>query len=177
VETSQARHGGLLKRHRGAGEAQRAKRWLQIHAAHVADTQNNRIRWIKFGEATIETVAGGGNGCAANTNPPYDGCPATDAVLDHPAGVASGSLIGADTGNEMVRAIDPDYGQPVGRFSGTTGCAKGPRLLRHGAVDLASASYSTGAHRTAAGIRRRDEADHRRRGADDSGSGVFSHWE
>ena len=94
-------------------------------AVYVADTQNDRIRRIGFGGAVIATIAGGGSGCPANSTPPYDGCPATDAVLDKPAGFAVGSCIGSDTDNETIRKIDCATGLPVGGFTGATGCTYG----------------------------------------------------
>jgi len=94
-------------------------------AVYVADTQNDRIRRIGFGDAVIATIAGGGSGCPANSTPPYDGCPATDAVLDKPAGFAVGSCIGSDTDNETIRKIDCATGLPVGGFTGATGCTYG----------------------------------------------------
>jgi hypothetical protein len=94
-------------------------------AVYVADTLNDRIRRVGWGDATITTIAGGGSGCDANHTPPYDGCPATDAVLDRPAGMATGSCISSDTDNQAVRKIDCATGLPVGGFTGATGCTYG----------------------------------------------------
>jgi hypothetical protein len=94
-------------------------------AVYVADTQNDRIRRVGFGDALINTIAGGGSGCDANHTAPYDGCPATDAILDRPAGMATGSCISSDTDNETIRKIDCATGLPVGGFTGATGCTYG----------------------------------------------------
>ncbi len=102
-------------------------------AVLIADTQNNRLRRVTFGDATITTVAGGGSGCDANQTAPYDGCPATDAVLDHPAGVALGSCQTSDTGSQAIRGIDSCTGLPVGGFTGSTGCTYGTTAT----IDLA----------------------------------------
>jgi len=66
----------------------------------IADTNNDRIRvmnmqaqsivvaGVTIAPGDIETVSGGGSGCAANNQPPYDGCLGGEAVLDSPRGVA-----------------------------------------------------------------------------------------
>ena len=93
----------------------------------VADTQNDRIRRVSFGEATISTFAGGGDGsgCAASHTEPYYGCPATDAILNEPAGVATGSLTFADTGSATLGGVDPITGEPIGSFSNAAACNTG----------------------------------------------------
>jgi trimeric autotransporter adhesin len=96
-------------------------------AVFVADTQNDRIRRVAFGETTINTVAGGGDGsgCAASHTEPYYGCPATDAILNEPAGVATGSLSFSDTGSATLGGVDPITGEPTGSFSNAAGCSGG----------------------------------------------------
>jgi len=92
---------------------------------YVADTQNDRIRRITEGDAIITTVAGGGGGCDANRTPPYDGCSATEAILDHPTGLGIGTLETCNEGDQTCRQIDPVTGLPIGGFTGTTGCTYG----------------------------------------------------
>ena len=88
-------------------------------AVFVADTENNRIRRFGFGEATITTFAGGGSGCVQP-------CPAKDAILDHPAGVAAaGSLVIANTGGATLTDVDPAIGEPVGSFGNSAACNTG----------------------------------------------------
>src|SRR3954454_5626761 len=79
---------------------------------YIADTDNCRIRHKTKGPiadvtvATISTVAG--NGCSSAPAPYGDGGSATDANLDHPAGIAmapTGLLI-SDTGHNRVRLLD-----------------------------------------------------------------------
>ena len=94
-------------------------------AVFVADTQNDRIRRFAFGETVITTFAGGGDGCAANDEEPYYGCPATDAILNHPAGVAVGSLTFSDSGSATLGEVDPYTGEPIGSFSNAAGCTSG----------------------------------------------------
>jgi len=96
-------------------------------AVFVADTQNDRIRRVSFGETTISTVAGGGDGtgCAANHTEPFYGCPATDGILNEPAGVATGSLSFSDTGSATLGGIDPITGEPTGSFSNAAACSGG----------------------------------------------------
>jgi uncharacterized protein (TIGR03437 family) len=71
---------------------------------YIADTGNDRIR--KIANGIITTVAGGGLGCAQQTDTVGDGCPATSALLFSPAGVAvdaAGNLYVADTYNQRIR--------------------------------------------------------------------------
>jgi hypothetical protein len=98
-------------------------------AVFVADTENDRIRRFAFGEAVITTFAGGeggdGGGCEANHTEPYWGCPPTDAKLNHPKGVAPGSLMFSDSGSATLGQIDPYTGEPVQSFSNAAGCTSG----------------------------------------------------
>jgi len=100
-------------------------------AVFFADTQNDRVRRVAFGETTISTVAGGGDGsgCAASHTEPYYGCPATDAILNDPAGVATGSLSFADTGSATLGGVDPVTGEPTGSFSNAASCNTGPATI------------------------------------------------
>jgi hypothetical protein len=94
-------------------------------AVFVADTQNDRIRRFAFGEAVITTFAGGGDGCEANDDPPYYGCPATDTELNEPKGVATGSLTFSDSGSATIGQVDPSTGKPIASFSNAAACSPG----------------------------------------------------
>jgi sugar lactone lactonase YvrE len=77
---------------------------------YIADTGNHRIRVVNSSTGVIQTVAGGGTGCAAQTDTLGDGCPATSAAISTPSGIAvdsSGNLYIADTqdGVRVVSAI------------------------------------------------------------------------
>jgi len=57
---------------------------------------------------TITTVAGGGTGCAGQTDSAGDGCLAKSAVLNNPFGIAvdsAGNLYIADTNNNRIRKV------------------------------------------------------------------------
>ncbi len=73
---------------------------------YVADTMNHRIRKVEAATGIITTVAGtGAIGFSG------DGGPATKAGLSFPAGIAvglDGTVYVADSGNKVVRKIDPD---------------------------------------------------------------------
>ena len=71
---------------------------------YIADTDNHRIRRVDP-SGTITTVAGTGHGGYGG-----DGGAATAAMFDEPydvAVVASGNIYVADSGNRVVRRIDP----------------------------------------------------------------------
>ncbi len=76
---------------------------------YIADEANNRVRKVTP-DGTITTVAGGGTGCALQTDTLGDGCPATSAVLYRPADVAfdgAGNLYIADAFNGRIREVTP----------------------------------------------------------------------
>jgi sugar lactone lactonase YvrE len=93
----------------------------------VADTFNYRVRKIDAKTGAISTVAGNGMIRVTDNNGP-----ATTAALGHPGGVAfdlTGNLFIADTGNSLIRKVDPAGiittvagNQPLG-FSGDNGSA------------------------------------------------------
>ncbi len=73
----------------------------------ISDSWNNRVRKITS-DGKINTIAGGGNGCATQTNSIGDGCPATSARLAQPAGLALdsvGTLYIADSLNQRIRKV------------------------------------------------------------------------
>jgi len=75
---------------------------------YIADTGNNAIRMISAATGVITTVAGGGSGCAGQTDGVGDGCPAASAQLNLPQGVTldrSGNLYIADTSNHRIRMV------------------------------------------------------------------------
>ena len=86
---------------------------------YVADTDNNRIRRLNLGTATITTIAGTGQrGYAGN------GTSALQAMLDYPVGLAAdsnGNVYFADQNNHRVRKITA--AGTISDFAGTGVCA------------------------------------------------------
>ncbi len=83
---------------------------------YIADTLNNRIRFINASTLTISTFAGTGN--AGYTG---DNGPATSATLDGPTGVAidsAGDIFIADTNNLVIREVLAATGNIV-TYAGT----------------------------------------------------------
>src|SRR4051794_2520953 len=75
----------------------------------ITDQLNDRIRLVSAG-GVISTVAGGGPVCATARNVRGDGCPATQAILDHPnasAPLAGGGFVIADGGNSVIPEVAP----------------------------------------------------------------------
>ena len=75
---------------------------------YIADTGNDAIRMISAATGVITTIAGGGSGCAGQTDTVGDGCASTSAELNLPQGVTLdgvGNLYIADTGTHRVRMI------------------------------------------------------------------------
>jgi len=104
----------------------------------IADTGNQRVRWVNTA-GTISTIAG--NGTAGNTG---NGTPATTFELNLPRGVAidgSGNVFIADTANNRVQKISSTtmttYAGAAGGAPGSSGDAgpaasallNGPRAL------------------------------------------------
>ncbi len=90
---------------------------------YIADTEDNRIRAVNTGSATVTiagvsiaagdvaTIAGTGNECTPpfGTWPCGDGAAATSALLFQPFGVAvdsTGNIFAADTDDHAIRAIN-----------------------------------------------------------------------
>ncbi len=93
---------------------------------YIADTGNNEIREIVAATGQIVTVAGGGTGCAAQTDSLGDGCTALQASLNAPLGVTldtSGNLYIADTSNDRIREVSSASGDIATVAGGGTGCA------------------------------------------------------
>jgi len=79
----------------------------------IADTDNNVIREVTASDGNIQTVAGGGSGCTADTDALGDGCPAPSAQLNQPEGVfvdSSGDVFIADTLDSLVREVSSANG-------------------------------------------------------------------
>jgi uncharacterized protein (TIGR03437 family) len=106
---------------------------------YIADTGNNRIRKVST-SGIITTVAGGGSGCAQQTDIEGDGYAATNARLSLGVSVgvavdASGNLYIPDTLNQRIRKVAPSgtittvagSGNPVGAL-GDGGQATGASL-------------------------------------------------
>jgi hypothetical protein len=84
----------------------------------IADTFNNRIRMVTPG-GVITTVTG--NGTYGYSG---DGGPATSATLNYPSSVAvdaAGNLFIADSGNNVIRQVDPTGAITTVAGTGTSG--------------------------------------------------------
>ncbi len=93
---------------------------------YIADTNNNRVRHINHLTNTIQTAVGVGSTGMGDP----DAIDVYAAHLDHPAGVAAGSVTVSDTGNQTIRVVqtnnDPT-GQPSPARPGSgNSCSEGP---------------------------------------------------
>jgi hypothetical protein len=82
----------------------------------IADTNNNVIREVVGSNGNIQTVAGSGTGCTAQTDSLGDSCAATSALLSEPEAVyvdASGNIVIADTLDSVIRVVNPSTTQSV----------------------------------------------------------------
>jgi sugar lactone lactonase YvrE len=110
---------------------------------YIADTNNNRVRWIQKSTGYIYTLAGTGT-----TGYSGNGGSAAAALLSIPNGVAvdgSGNLFIADTGNGSIRKvilstniISTVAGKGLGGFSGDGGLATSAKMSSPQAVAVDS---------------------------------------
>ncbi len=87
----------------------------------IADSANNRVRRVDAITHLITTYAGGGIPCVGRTDSLGDGCPATNATLSFPSGLAvdgAGNLLIADVGNNYIRRVDAVTGVITPFFGG-----------------------------------------------------------
>jgi len=80
---------------------------------YIADTLNNAIRKVTASNGIITTVAGKGPKSVGFSG---DGGPATSAEFSLPGAVtvdSSGNIYVADTGNNRIRLLAPEYSRPV----------------------------------------------------------------
>ena len=89
---------------------------------YISDTSNKVIRKVTVATGIITTIAGGGNGCAAETDDYGDGCPAVDADFEIPGyGTGTGGIAVDAHGNVFV--ADPDV-ETVREIVASTGLIK-----------------------------------------------------
>ncbi len=95
----------------------------------IADTGNNVIRSVSPVTGNITTYAGAGTAvCAAAVDMLGDGCPATQATFNAPAGLIAdtdGNVYVSDTGNNLVRELTPAGYSVYIAGGATTVCANG----------------------------------------------------
>ena len=90
----------------------------------IADTDWYLVRRVDALTGIITVVAGGGSGCAAQTDAVGDGCPAIQSSLNTPYGVVfdgAGNLLISDWGTGRVRRIDAGSGVITAVAGGGTG--------------------------------------------------------
>jgi hypothetical protein len=76
---------------------------------YIADPGSHSVRMVNAATGIITMIAGGGSGCAGQTDLAGDGCAATSAQLMTPAGIGldvSGNLYIADTGSGLIRMVN-----------------------------------------------------------------------
>jgi trimeric autotransporter adhesin len=92
---------------------------------YIADTRRNTIREVISSTGIITTIAGGGSGCANQTDTFGDGCPATSAILNTPYQVfvdANQNIFIADSGNSLIREVAASTGLIQTVAGGGHGC-------------------------------------------------------
>lgn len=127
---------------------------------YIADTANNRIRFVASSSGMISTVAGGGTGCPQQTDNVGDGCSASNATLRSPGSVRTdslGNLYIADSANERIRFVgsleNPNlilttsatpslYGGPVTFTATLSSALTGTVTFYDGSVTLGTATLN-----------------------------------
>jgi len=97
---------------------------------YVSDTGTNTVKLVDVNTGNWIVVAGGGTLCSGKTDAVGDGCPATQATLNGPVGLATdtdGNLYIADTGNQVIRKVTMNTTNPalsvITRVAGIVGVA------------------------------------------------------
>ncbi|SNT34940.1 Polygalacturonase [Granulicella rosea] len=88
---------------------------------YIGDSSNNVIRKVNAATGVITTVAGGATTVCTGGDAYGDGCPATQAILTSPRGIAvdaSGDIFIADQGKSYVRRVDGTTGL-ISIYAGT----------------------------------------------------------
>jgi hypothetical protein len=122
---------------------------------YIADFFDNVIRKVAA-NGIITTVAGGGTGCPQQTDSIGDGCPATQAQLSSPYGVALdafGNLYISDHLNQVIRKVDVDENSTITTVAGGgTGCPQQTDSIGDGCqATQAQLQYPAGVRIDAAG--------------------------
>ena len=105
--------------------------------AYIADLDNERIRKVTASTGIIQTVAGGGTGCTAQTDTYGDGCLATEALLSAPTSVFvdhAGNIFISDYGNSLIREVSASTGIITIVAGGGAGCTNQTDALGDGCV-------------------------------------------
>jgi len=89
---------------------------------YISDTSNQVIRKVTVATGVITTIAGGGSGCAAETDAYGDGCPAVDANFEI-SGYFTGTGGIAVDAHSNVYIADPDV-ETVREIVASTGIIK-----------------------------------------------------
>jgi hypothetical protein len=115
IITTIAGQGGVVGYSGDGGPATLATLWYPDYLVlspagdiYIQDQDNYVLRKVTAATGIITTVAGGGTGCAGETDDVGDGCPATSAS-ENGDGLAldsAGNLYFGDTGDSRVRKID-----------------------------------------------------------------------
>jgi sugar lactone lactonase YvrE len=97
---------------------------------YVSDTGTNTVKLVDTNTGNWIVVAGGGIPCSGKTDTVGDGCPATQATLNGPVGLATdayGNLYIADAGNQVIRKVTMNPTNPalsvIATVAGTVGQA------------------------------------------------------
>jgi YVTN family beta-propeller protein len=117
---------------------------------YISDNFYGTIRKVTASTGIINTIAGGGTGCAAQTDTIGDGCPATSAILSTPYQIfldANQNLFIADTGHNRIRGVVASTGLMQTVAGGGTGCPNQTDTVGDGcAAALATLSSPIGVY-------------------------------
>jgi uncharacterized repeat protein (TIGR01451 family) len=92
---------------------------------YIADTQNARIREVNNSSLQIETIAGGGSGCANQSDSYGDACLAAESSFVSPVSVfvdTANNLYISDSGASLIRQVSASTGIISAVAGGGAGC-------------------------------------------------------